>query len=150
VAKKVIISFRQVLGMAKLKEWMLTYLKNRDIYEGRIKSIEECGDDFVIHRDDGDVLVLVSGHLSDSQSMVASAKKGRVIVAALNIKSNVEFLVKNWDSLKPFKGLSFYFVNPDTNDKWVIYPYTHDLITERAALKKGLLSLFGSIPEAEK
>ncbi|MBW3019256.1 hypothetical protein KY329_03665 [Candidatus Woesearchaeota archaeon] len=134
--------------MTNLKDWILTYLKNRDLYEGNIKSFEDTGaDSFVVHRTDGDTFYLVMDILHDAGRIVKESKK--LCVITLNKKSNVSFVVDHWDSLKSFRNLCFYFVNPETNDKWVVYPCTHDLITEKAALKKGLMGLFESIPEVK-
>ncbi len=60
--------------------------------------------------------------------------------------ANTTFVVANWDKLSNLKGLCIYFVNPKLNEKWLLYPFTHNQITERSALKRGLESLFSMVP----
>ena len=134
--------------MVDLRDWMKTFFKNRDLFESRIVNFEDVGSDFVVHRSDGDVFVFVRPELSDVSDVVQkdAAKAG---LALLNTKKNVAAVISNWDLLSSKKGLCLFFVNPKTNDKWLLYPYTHNQITDRSALKLGLESLFSGCPAFE-
>jgi len=129
----------------KLKEWIVILLKNRDVMHKSILSFEEVGDDFIVHKDAGDILFFIRPVLSDIGFLDTISGQAGLVV--LNTKKNLDFLVFNWSKFASVKGLCVYFVNPSVDDKWLLYPFTHDQITERSALKRGLLSLFESVPE---
>lgn len=129
-----------------LKEWISVHVKNRDLLHNLIISLEEEeGYDLVARRSDGDRFYLVCPELSDADSILHKGADRWLGVVTLNTQKNVDFLVKNWDSFKGMERLCFYFVNPDAGEKWMLFPKTHDLITEKPALKPGLLSLYSSI-----
>ena len=129
-----------------LKEWMKTLLKNRDISDRNILSFEDNGSDFVVKRKDCDWFVFVRSELDGVSDFL---RQGKVIVVTLNLRKNVDFLFANWSSLAKLDQLCFYFVNPAINERWVIYPATHDKIADKASLKQGLESLFLSVPESQ-
>ncbi len=131
--------------VAQLKEWTQIYLKSRDVIQKAIVGFEDLNSDFVVHKTAGDVLFLIRPELADAGEVVekATANAGLVV---FNTKKNVDFVIANWDKLAKLKGLCIYFVNPKLNEKWLLYPYTHDQITEKAALRRGLESLFSMVP----
>ena len=130
---------------SQLKEWAQIFLKSRDVMQKSITAFENLNGDFIVHKASGDVFFLVRPELSDVGEIFekASANAGLVV---LNVKRNVDFVISNWDKLSKLKGLCIYFVNPKADDKWLLYPYTHDQITERSALRRGLESLFSMVP----
>ena len=70
-----------------------------------------------------------------------------------NTAENLDFLITNWDALVKFKrNFCVIFINPfsATDKKWAVYPATHDLITERPALKSGLQVLFSTVDKTTK
>ncbi len=130
---------------AQLKEWAQIYLKSRDAMQKSINGIENLNGDFIVHKSAGDIIFLVRPELSDVSEILAKASGSSGLVV-LNTKKNVDFVVSNWDKLAKLKGLCIYFVNPTVNEKWLLYPYTHEQITEKPALKRGLESLFSMVP----
>lgn len=128
-----------------LKEWTEIFLRSRDVIQKSIVSIEHLNGDFIVHKSSGDVLFLIRPEFEDVDEVVEKCKSNSGLVV-LNTKENVDALISGWDKLSRLKGLCVYFVNPKLNEKWLIYPYTHDQITERAALKTGLHSLFSMVP----
>lgn len=130
---------------AQLKEWAQIYLKSRDAMQKSITGIDNLNGDFVVHKLTGDVIFLIRPELSDVSEILAKSSGSSGLVV-LNTKKNVDFVVSHWDKLSKLKGLCIYFVNPTVNDKWLLYPYTHEQITERPALKRGLESLFSMVP----
>lgn len=129
-----------------LKDWVLNYVKSRAAFDGDDFSIEESGNSISLKKDSGNKLFLVSDFLDDSLLKVIEDHAGSLtVVAALSKIDNVNWLVKNWDFLIKFDKLSFMFINLDTSEKWAVFPKSHDLVTERSVLKKGLLSLFEGI-----
>ncbi len=131
--------------VSQLKEWAQIYLKSRDVLQKSITGFESLNGDFVVHKTTGDVLVLVRPELSDAGEIVEKSAGGAGLVV-LNTKKNVNFVVSNWDKFSKLRGLCIYFVNPEANEKWMLFPFTHDQITEKPALRRGLESLFSMVP----
>ena len=71
--------------------------------------------------------------------------KEQIGLVVLNTKKNVESMIANWVELSKNQKLCIYFVNPKTNEKWLIYPHTHNQITEKAALRRGIETMFSEI-----
>jgi len=128
---------------AELKEWVQIYLKSRDVLQKSIAGFESLNGDFVVRKSSGDVLFLIRPELSDADEVVQKA--GNIGLVVLNTKKNVDFVVANWEKFSKLPGLCIYFVNPKANDKWLLYPYTHNQVTEKASLKRGLESLFSMV-----
>ncbi|MBW2970191.1 hypothetical protein KY309_03130 [Candidatus Woesearchaeota archaeon] len=129
----------------ELKEWVQIFLKSRDILEKSISGFEDLNGDFVVHKSSGDVFFFVRPELADVSGIVEKVS-GSAGLVVLNTRKNVDFVVSNWGTLAKLPGLCIYFVNPAANEKWMLYPYTHNQITEKSALKRGLLSLFSTVP----
>ncbi|PIN75865.1 hypothetical protein COV18_01650 [Candidatus Woesearchaeota archaeon CG10_big_fil_rev_8_21_14_0_10_37_12] len=130
--------------MSDLNEWAKTFLQQRDLLEGAIVKFEDVSDGFVVHRRDGLVRVFVFPVLQKIDEIIFAP--GVVKVMLLNKKQNLDFVLRDWKKLASKKDLCIFFVNPDVNEKWILYPHTHDQITEPAVLKSGLESLFSGVP----
>jgi len=130
---------------AQLKEWTQIYLKSRDVLQKAISGFESLNGDFVVHKTTGDVLFLIRPEFTNTDEVFEKAS-GNAGLVLLNTKKNVDVVIANWDKLAKLKGLCIYFVNPKLNEKWLLYPYTHDQITEKPALRRGLESLFSMVP----
>ena len=124
-----------------LKEWMLTYLKSRDAIKQEITGIEDNGDSFIVRKQNTDTLFLVRPELNSIDEIKQKAN-GSISLAVHNTKRNVDFVITNWDTLSKFEKLCIYFVNPVSNEKWMLYPHTHNQITEKIALRKGLEAMY--------
>jgi len=131
--------------VSSLKEWVQIYLKSRDVLQKSITGFEILNGDFVVHKSTGDVLFLIRPEFSDAGEIVEKAT-GSAGLVVLNTKKNVDAVIANWSKLCKLKDLCIYFVNPSANEKWLLYPYTHDQITEKVALRRGLESLFSMVP----
>ncbi len=129
---------------SQLKEWAQIYLKSRDIMQKSITGFESLNGDFVVRKSTGDVLVLIRPELSNVDEVVEKAS-GSAGLIVLNTKKNLDFVISNWGKMSKLKGLCVYFVNPRANEKWLLYPYTHDQITEKPALRRGLETLFSMV-----
>jgi len=111
--------------------------------EQMIVSIEDTGKDFIVHKKTGDVLFLVRPELTEVAELKTLSGKAGLII--LNSRKNLDFVIANWQTFAVLKELCIYFVNPVVNDKWMLYPHTHNQITEKTALKQGLLTLFSMV-----
>ena len=134
----------------KLKEWVLHFVKNKAAFDVEDVIVEETDDEVMMKKSSGNKHFIIKDELDDSILDVIEKIKGDVIVVVtLNKKINVGWLVKKWNELIKFPQLSFMFVNTETSEKWALFPKTHDLITEKASLKKGLISLFEGVTKAD-
>ncbi len=129
-------------------DWIVEFLKNKDAVVRQITNVRKNaeGVDVVIEGSLKNQFVVVQPVLSDIAKLDALKDKHAVLVTA-NTKVNVEFLISNWNVLAKFPHLCVYFVNPNssTDKRWVIFPATHDRITERRALRKGIESMYATV-----
>lgn len=132
-------------------------MKNKDLI---VKNIAEIGqkEELVIAKlkDGKEHAYLVEPFLDDSSlSSAIDRLKGYdyCSLVVYNTKEAFDAMIKNWEKLAKFKRhFSIYFINPfsKTEKRWTLYPMTHDLVTEEAGLKPGLLSLFATVDETTK
>ena len=130
-----------------LKEWMLTYLKSRDAIKQEITGIEDNGDSFIVRKQNTDTLFLIRPELNSMDEIKQKANE-QTSLAVHNTKRNVDFVITNWDALSKFEKLCIYFVNSVSNEKWMLYPHTHNQITEKTALRKGLEAMYSEVTPA--
>ncbi|MGV8168640.1 MAG: hypothetical protein ACP5N3_01140 [Candidatus Nanoarchaeia archaeon] len=129
-----------------LLEWAVSYIRYKDSVRGRIKELKENKDKQtvqIINKDGSEEKYLCTELLEKLNISELTNEK----VACLNKKENVAWLISNWDALKDKKAV-FLFVNVKRSESWALNPYMHHSITDKAALKPGLKSLFESVPEA--
>ncbi|MFH0875973.1 MAG: hypothetical protein V1859_08600 [archaeon] len=128
-----------------LLEWAKIYLKNKDTHAKKIISMNCSFDKIECECIDGPIVYFMSETLDASLlEKVMSGKRG---IFCLNIKKNIDFIIKNWNELIKNKELIVVFANPATNNKWVLRPYTHNLISDESTLSLGLKSLFEGVEE---
>ncbi len=137
-----------------LAEWIIQYLQHRDILLQSIQEVKREGDTIkVIYKDKKLTLFLLP--VIDSVHTVVEKLDGVSgeeipAIVVLNIKSNIDSVIKNWQRLVGYKKLTMYFVNPEakeTDRKWILQPYTHNQICDEESLELGLRSLFQSVEE---
>ncbi len=133
----------------ELKEWLLNFIKNKDLITKSIIEIEENsgGWAFTAKRKDGVKHYLAIPDITDIEQIISMAGSLDATVAVLNRKQNLDKVIENWGRLAAMPKLCIIFANPDsqTEKKWVLFPATHNRITEKRALKKGLLSMFETV-----
>jgi len=130
-----------------LADWIITYLKNRDLMFRKIESVEQNKDgfDFYIKFKDKEQFFLVMPLLQDIPNILSKFNsENHFGLVVFNTHENFDLLIKEWEKFAGIKNLSIYFINPFSNldKKWIIHPYTHNNICEKNALKKGLKSMF--------
>jgi hypothetical protein len=129
-----------------LNEWTVNYIKHRNLLHKSMIELIIVNDHEILTKNSyGDHHYYINDELDGS--ILEKVGQGHISVICLNKKPNIDFLAKNWDKLISNPTLCFIFANPDINQRWIIIPKTHDLVTERSALKRGLKSLFDSVEE---
>lgn len=130
-----------------LKEWMLEYVKHRDLFRKAIQKIEDKGSEVIVTYKNNYEHVIIGPKLSEAIAKLDDKKNMSIVT--LNSKENLDVLISNWQKLVGFVGLTIYFVNPDstTEQKWIIRPHLHNKVADDDALKPGLLSMFSMVEE---
>ncbi len=132
-----------------LKEWALNYIKNRDLLVKQIEKIEENKDgwDIVVTARSGLKFYLIVPKMENFEKILERVNNHHLTVVAFNTKENLDIMIENWSKVKDHEHLAIMFVNPNSelDKKWLVFPYTHHKITEKASLKKGLKTLFNTV-----
>ena len=139
-----------MLDKQALKQWAKIFIQNRDAFHKQIEIIEEDEEwDFIAHLKDGTKRLYLAQEPLHIEELLPKLGIEPVYVIVNNSKQNLTILIDHWQELKTFPKLCIIFINPDSDleKQWMIYPYTHDRITETSALKLGLKSIFESVKE---
>lgn len=129
---------------------MIKYLKNRDMIKKSIKQIEQNkeGFDIKVKFEDKGEFFIVQPNIDDVDNIITDkAKKINLGLVILNTTRNFKKIFESWDKLVKLEYLTLYFINPfsDLEKKWIIKPYIHDKICDKASLKTGLKSMFETV-----
>ena len=129
-----------------LKDWVLRYIKNKDIMTKKIVSVDEFDDGFHILKKNNEQKFFIIPFLKDVNEVVTRIKEyeyGRTVVC-FHTKENYGFLIKNWGVFVDLgRNFTIYFVNPFSKTERVLSlsPYTHHLISDKDSLKQGLMTM---------
>lgn len=131
-----------------LKQWALLYVRHRDLPLRRISGIKDAGYGFVIANSDGTLTSCVIQPLfkdvhRDFIKAAASADKKSVLIVTLSNEENIKAVYSMWDALAASQCLLIIFVNPFSaqEEKWVLKPFLHDRVCDRASLLQGLKAM---------
>jgi predicted lipase len=129
-----------------LKEWVVSYVKHRDMITKSIVNIKEDQDKVIVKFKDKEKVFLIMPIVNDSVIEKINKDKNTGIII-LNSKENLGFLIDNWKKLVKFENLKFFFVNPfsEPDKKWFISPYIHNKICDEDSLKLGLKTMFETV-----
>jgi len=154
------LSDQEVIAIDKtisyLKEWIHRYLVNKDLIQRKIETMDDSEEDtIIVHLHEGKKHPhLIVPFMVDIDAALARLKDHELCsLVVYNSRQNLDAVIKSWDKLIKFKRhFSIYFVNPFSklDKRWVIFPYTHNLITDRAGLKPGLETLFAAVEPITK
>lgn len=130
-----------------LVDWIIDYLKNKDLLLKKIELVEKNKDGFDVYVKfkDKEQFFIVKPAIDDVEAILSKFNSENYSgLVMFNTASNFDILVRNWERFAKFKNLCVYFVNPfsQLDKKWIIYPYTHNNICEKNALEKGLKAMF--------
>ncbi|MBD3310461.1 hypothetical protein GF351_04535 [Candidatus Woesearchaeota archaeon] len=138
-----------------LTRWITDYLKNKDILDKKIQKIEKGGKtksepQILIQYPEKKLSIYVQPFLKSFEPILKKEKKeSHIAVVVLNVHENLKVLLDEWKKVIGYPNLTVYFVNPDSENenRWVIYPYTHNMWCDVKSLKAGLISLFQTVEE---
>ena len=126
-----------------LIEWTIQHVKHRDLMKKTLVDYKILKNYISFEFKDKTHMYYLHPELDDS--VLSELKNEHLTFVCLNTKSNVSFLVNNWEKLIGYPKLNFIFADPATNQCWILVPNIHDRISERKKLKSGLISLYESI-----
>lgn len=126
---------------------MIRFLKNRDILMKTIEKIEKKEGIIVVKHKTKKQIILIQPFIRNKNLLKSISNKDHITILTLNTKENLDFVMNNWKQLVKNPKLNIYFVNPFSKmeKKWVIFPYTHNLVSDKASLRQGILSLFNTV-----
>jgi len=125
-------------------DWGIRFLENKDAIKGEIDNIEKNknGFDFIINCKDK-VKYFIISLILEGDIINKIKKESYYGIFTLNNSTNIRFIVSNWKQLVEFRFLNIYFINPfsDSDKVWVICPYIHDKVCDKASLESGFKSM---------
>lgn len=127
-----------------LKEWIIRYLKNKDIITKKIVSIEEKEESFILTRADKKQEFFVEPFLNDLNNTLSKLKAEHKSLVCLHTKENFDTLLKEWKKFVDIgRNFMVYFVNPfsKTERVLVLSPHTHNMISDEDSLVMGLKTM---------
>jgi hypothetical protein len=130
----------------KLLEWIIFYAKNKDIIKKEIKEYKILKNYVEFEYKDKKHIYYAYPNLTDD--IIEASKDGWITVVCLNNPENLKYTVSNWDKLIKNPKFSMIFANPKTNQRWIIFPHTHNKITEKETLKLGLEAMAAEVSQA--
>ena len=135
-----------------LLTWTKQYLTSRDAFTKEIATLQETKEwDLTVTLKNGIKRLYSIQEQFDAKELLPRLGTDPVFVILLNTKKNLQELTDHWQALKTFPKLCLVFVNPEsqTEKKWLLYPHTHDRITDPLSLKLGLKSMFETVEEVK-
>lgn len=133
----------------ELKEWIIENIKHKDIFQKKIVKIEEKGEQVIVEYKDKTHYFVIMPHIKELNGIITDFAQKHISLVVYNTMENLEAVIKNWARLSELPMLNIYFVNPHSaaDKRWIIYPFTHNKITEDNSLRRGMLSMFESVEE---
>ena len=138
-----------------LVDWTINFIKNKDIVAKKIEQIENGKDNFDLYvkYKDREQYFIITPNIFDIDAIIQRINNTDYFsIVTLNSKENFDNILKNWSKLINFKFLNIIFVNPfsELDKKWIIFPHTHDKISDESSLKSGLKSMFDMVEPIEE
>jgi hypothetical protein len=128
-----------------LKDWMLRYVKNKDIITRKITETKELDDGFVVVKKESRQQYIISPFLNNLSILehIKSFEHNKALVC-FHTKENYDTLLKNWKQFVDVgKNFTVFFVNPFSKTERIlsISPYTHQMIADDDTIELGLKTM---------
>lgn len=138
-----------------LVEWAVNFVKNKDLIAKKIEQIEneKDGFDLYVKYKDREQYFIIIPKIADIDSIIQRLNNNYYFsIVTLNSKENFDAVLKNWHKLADFKFLNIIFVNPfsELDKKWIVFPHTHNKISDDSSLKNGLKAMFETVEPIEE
>lgn len=138
-----------------LTEWIISFLKHKDMITRNILDIQENkeGFDIIVKTKEKKQYYMIIPFIDNINEITQRLnKEDRFGLVIYNNKENLKKIINNWEVLSTYPNFCIFFVNPSSNleKKWIIYPYTHNKITEKKSLDTGLKTMFETVENITK
>ncbi|MBU0471869.1 MAG: hypothetical protein KKF89_01610 [Nanoarchaeota archaeon] len=130
-----------------LKEWIINFVKNKDLMYRKLVSYEEAEKTVLFHFKDKDQAYFILPQLNQSIFLLIK-EDGQKTIVCLASRDNLKFLIDNWSSFSVVNDLNFVFVSVQTNKRWIINPGVHSKICDDDSLVFGLESMYSATFES--
>ena len=130
--------------------WTIDFERHRDIIQKDIQSIDkdtkEC--DLIISYKDKKRYIMAKASLDNIETLnkFATEKKSLTFIT-INSQENITFLIDNWKKLIQSMDFTIIFINPfsESEKRWMIKPYIHNMITEKESLQTGIKAMASTV-----
>ncbi len=127
---------------------------NKDLIMRKIDNVKQKDDMLLIDLKDGKKQAVFVCPFIDSINCLEKLKEyDNCSLIVYNTKDNLKVLIKDWDKFSDFKRhFIIQFINPfsQLEKRWAIFPYTHNMVTEKAGRESGLKALFNNVESITK
>ena len=125
-----------------LKEWAIHYIKQKDLIKKDLISYKEEKDRIVCEYKEGRKGIYLCNENLDLKRIKDIKDNEAVSFVCICNEHNFKILTDNWDLFKTKQNLTFFFLNPNIAEKWIIKPAVHAKIADPATLKQGLRTMY--------
>jgi hypothetical protein len=133
----------------ELAEWYIEFIKHKDIFQNKILRIDQKDDTVSVEYKDRNHKAKAIPDINSSTDIISilGDEDSDIAIITLNKKSNLDGLIKSWETICRYKKLTIFFVNTKSKQetKWMIRPYVHNMICDHDSLKNGLKSMFDTV-----
>ena len=133
-----------------LKEWVIHHVKQKDLVKKDLVSYKEEKDRVVCDYKEGRKGTYYCSENLELSKMKAVKDDETVNFVCVCNEHNFKILVSNWDLFKTKQNLTFIFLNPGLEEKWIIKPFVHAKIADPVTLKQGLRTMYDTCMGASK
>lgn len=126
-----------------LKDWILRYIKNKDVIAKKINSIDEKDDYFVVVKADKIQKFFIDPFLDLKLDEIKEYEHNKALVC-FHTRDNYKKLVEEWEKfVEVGNNFTMFFVNPfsKTERVLILRPHTHNLISDEETLEVGLKTM---------
>jgi hypothetical protein len=124
-----------------IKTWTLNHIKQKNSMLGQNPEIKEEENKIKCGYKEKNVIYNCDENLSLEQIKSIDEKIENYLVCLCN-EHNFKLLIDNWNLFKTKPKLTFIFVSPQMDDKFVVKPHIHAKIADPATLKQGLRTMY--------
>jgi len=126
-----------------LIEWSEQYFKHRDIIEKKLKNINKKDNSLILEYKDDKKIALIKPVLD--KELFANLKElkdyaKKYVITSLS-ETNIDFLIANW-KLFLIKDMILMFADIKSNNKVLLNPYVHNMISDPDNIEKAVRTLF--------
>lgn len=131
-----------------MTEWVIHYVKNKDILDKNILSIDKTPDGLCIKFKKGEQFYLILPTITNIDAIVQKIKERKnLTLVVLNSRDNFQLIAQYWKRFIDYEQFNILFINPFSklDKRWIINPYIHNKICDSTSLVAGLRSIFSTV-----